>query len=71
MLIDVVTIFPQLFSQLFDFGIIRQARKRKVLQTRVIDLREFSTDKRRTVDDRPYGGGNGMVFKPEPVFKAV
>lgn len=71
MLIDVVTIFPQLFSQLFDFGIIRQARKRGVLQTRVTDLRQFSTDKRGTVDDRPYGGGDGMVLKPEPVFKAV
>ena len=71
MLIDVVTIFPQLFSQLFDFGIIRQARKRGVLQTRVVDLRQFSADMRGTVDDRPYGGGDGMVLKPEPVFKAV
>ena len=71
MLIDVVTIFPKFFNQAFDFGIICQAHKKGILQTRIVDLRKFSKDKRGTIDDRPYGGGDGMVLKPEPVFKAV
>ena len=71
MLIDVVTIFPKFFNQVFDFGIICQAHKKGILQTRIVDLRKFSKDKRGTIDDRPYGGGDGMVLKPEPVFKAV
>lgn len=52
-------------------GIICQAHKKGILQTRIVDLRKFSKDKRGTIDDRPYGGGDGMVLKPEPVFKAV
>lgn len=71
MLIDVVTIFPKFFNRVFGFGIIYQAHKKGILQTRIVDLRKFSKDKRGTIDDRPYGGGDGMVLKPEPVFKAV
>ena len=71
MLVTITTIFPDLFSQVFDFGIIRQARKKRVLRTELIDLRRFTWDKRGTVDDRSYGGGEGMVLKPEPIFRAV
>ena len=71
MRVDIVTIFPDLFDAAFDFGMIRQARKKQLLEIRLVDLRAFTEDKRKTVDDRPYGGGDGMVLKPEPVFQAV
>lgn len=68
---DVVTIFPEFFRGPFDFGIIRRGREKGLLDTRVHDLRDFTSDRHRTVDDRPFGGGEGMVLKPEPIFKAV
>lgn len=68
---DVVTIFPDFFKGPFDFGVIRRGREKGLLKTRVHDLREFTTDRHRTVDDRPFGGGEGMVLKPEPIFRAV
>jgi tRNA (guanine37-N1)-methyltransferase len=68
---DIVTIFPEFFSGPFDCGILRRAREEKLMETRVHDLRAFATDKHRTVDDRPFGGGEGMVMKPEPIFAAV
>ena len=68
---DVITIFPDFFTGPFDFGIIRRGRENGLIEIRVHDLRTFTSDKHRTVDDRPFGGGEGMVFKPEPVFKAV
>ena len=71
MLIDIVTIFPELFGSAFDYGMICQARKKALLQVDTVDLRSFTTDKHRSVDDRPYGGGEGMVLKPEPLFRAV
>ena len=71
MLIDIVTIFPQLFESALDYGMICQARKKALLQVDTVDLRSFATDKHRSVDDRPYGGGEGMVLKPEPLFRAV
>ena len=71
MRVDIVTIFPDLFEAAFDFGMIQQARKKGLLDIRLVDLRAFTEDKRKTVDDRPYGGGDGMVLKPEPVFLAV
>ena len=71
MQIDIITIFPGLFTGVFEAGIIYQARKKGLVKTQIIDLRNFTTDKRRTVDDRPYGGGDGMVLKPEPIFRAV
>jgi tRNA (guanine37-N1)-methyltransferase len=71
MRVDIVTIFPDLFERAFDFGMIQQGRKKGLLDLHVIDLREFTDDKRKTVDDRPYGGGDGMVLKPEPIFRAV
>lgn len=71
MIIEVLTIFPGIFTGLFDYGMVAQARKREQLELSVIDLRQYATDKHRTVDDRPYGGGQGMVLKPEPIFEAV
>ncbi|MFQ5929626.1 MAG: tRNA (guanosine(37)-N1)-methyltransferase TrmD [Acidobacteriota bacterium] len=71
MLINIVTIFPDLFGGIFEFGMTDQAGKKGLVKTKVIDLREFADDKRGTVDDRPYGGGEGMVLKPEPIFRAV
>jgi tRNA (guanine37-N1)-methyltransferase len=68
---DVVTIFPEFFKGPFDFGMIRRGREKGALETRVHDLRSFTSDRHRTVDDRPFGGGEGMVFKPEPIFTAV
>jgi tRNA (guanine37-N1)-methyltransferase len=68
---DVITIFPEFFSGPLDYGIIRRGREKGLLETRVHDLRDFTSDRHRTVDDRPFGGGEGMVFKPEPIFKAV
>src|SRR5215472_9063408 len=68
---DLVTIFPDFFRGPLDYGIVRRAREAGLIEIRVHDLREFTTDKHRTVDDRPFGGGEGMVLKPEPLFKCV
>ena len=68
---DVITVFPEFFRGPFDFGVIRRGREKGLLETRVHDLRSFTTDRHHTVDDRPFGGGDGMVFKPEPLFAAV
>ncbi|MGH7782841.1 MAG: tRNA (guanosine(37)-N1)-methyltransferase TrmD [Candidatus Binatia bacterium] len=71
MKIDVLTIFPEFFGQVFDFGIIRRARLANIVDIQAHDIRQFATDKHRMVDDRPFGGGDGMVLKPEPIFAAV
>lgn len=68
---DIVTIFPKFFAGPLDYGIVRRAREGRLIETRVQDLREFAHDRHRTVDDRPFGGGEGMVMKPEPLFEAV
>jgi tRNA (guanine37-N1)-methyltransferase len=68
---DIVTIFPGFFSGPLDYGIIRRAREAGLIETRVYDLRDFTHDRHHTVDDRPFGGGEGMVMKPEPLFEAV
>jgi len=68
---DVITIFPEFFNGPFDFGVIRRGREKGLVEIRVHDLRDFTSDRHHTVDDRPFGGGEGMVFKPEPIFKAV
>jgi len=68
---DIVTIFPEFFSGPFEHGIIRRAREEGLIDVRMHDLRHHTTDKHRTVDDRPFGGGEGMVLKPEPIFTAV
>ncbi|MFN4218974.1 MAG: tRNA (guanosine(37)-N1)-methyltransferase TrmD, partial [Candidatus Bipolaricaulia bacterium] len=71
MRIDIVTIFPQMLTGFFEAGVIGAARQAGVVQIYIHDLRDFTTDKHRQVDDRPYGGGPGMVLKPEPFFRAV
>jgi tRNA (guanine37-N1)-methyltransferase len=68
---DIVTIFPEFFAGPLDYGIVRRAREARLVETRVHDLRDFTHDRHRTVDDRPFGGGEGMVMKPEPLFEAV
>ncbi len=67
----VVTIFPEFFQGPFEHGILRRAREEGLIQIGIHDLRGFTTDKHRMVDDRPFGGGQGMVLKPEPLFAAV
>ena len=71
MKIDVLTIFPEFFGQVFDFGIIRRAKLAGIVEINVHDIRAFASDKHRMVDDRPFGGGDGMVLKPEPIFAAI
>ena len=71
MRIDIITLFPSMFRGPFDESIIKRARKKGILEINLQDLREFTNDRHRTVDDVPYGGGAGMVMKPEPLFRAV
>lgn len=68
---DLLTIFPEYFAGPFDFGIIRRARQQGIVEIAVHDLRSFTFDRHHIVDDRPFGGGDGMVLKPEPIFRAV
>ena len=68
---DLITIFPEFFAGPLEHGIVRRAREARLIDVRVQDLREFTKDRHRTVDDRPFGGGEGMVMKPEPLFEAV
>ncbi len=68
---DIITIFPDFFREAFEFGIIRRARAAGLVQLKAHDLRDWTTDKHRQVDDRPFGGGDGMVLKPDPIFAAV
>jgi tRNA (guanine37-N1)-methyltransferase len=64
----IVTIFPDFFHGPLDYGIVRRAREARLIDIQIHDLRAFAHDKHKTVDDRPFGGGEGMVLKPEPVF---
>jgi tRNA (guanine37-N1)-methyltransferase len=68
---DLITIFPEFFRGPLDYGIVRRAREAELVEIAVHDLRAFTHDRHRTVDDRPFGGGEGMVMKPEPIFAAV
>jgi tRNA (guanine37-N1)-methyltransferase len=68
---DIVTIFPEFFAGPLHYGIVRRARESGLIDIRVHDLRQFAHDRHKTVDDRPFGGGEGMVLKPEPLFEAV
>jgi tRNA (guanine37-N1)-methyltransferase len=71
MRIDIVTAFPSMLEPVFDESILRRAQQKKIVSVRVWDLRAFTEDKHQTVDDYPYGGGPGMILKPEPIFRAV
>src|SRR5438045_5743359 len=68
---DIVSIFPDFFRGPLYYGIVRRARESGVMDISVHDLRAFTHDRHRTVDDRPFGGGEGMVLKPEPVFDCL
>jgi tRNA (guanine37-N1)-methyltransferase len=68
---DIITIFPELFQGFLECGIVRRARQSGILDIRIVNLRDFASDKHRTVDDRPFGGGEGMVLMPGPLFDAV
>jgi len=68
---DIISIFPEIFSSYFNESIIKRAQKSKKIKINIINLRKFSTDKHKKVDDKPFGGGPGMVFKIEPLIKAI
>jgi tRNA (guanine37-N1)-methyltransferase len=69
--IDIITIFPDCFRGPLDYGIVRRAREAGLVKIAIHDLRAFTRDRHKTVDDRPFGGGEGMVLKPEPIFECV
>jgi len=68
---DIITIFPDFFTGIFGNGIVKRALANGLIHVDVHDLRNFTHDRHRTVDDRPFGGGEGMVLKPEPLVEAV
>ena len=68
---DIITIFPEFFRETIDCGIVRRARNAGLVQITAHDLRQWTTGKHHVVDDRPFGGGDGMVLKPEPIFAGV
>ena len=71
MKIDIITIFPKMFAPVLNESIIKRAQGKGLVKIQVHDLRDYSQNKHRKIDDRPFGGGPGMVFRPEPVFRAV
>lgn len=71
MRIDIITLFPKMFEGIIGESILKRAQQKKLVTFSVINLRDFSTDKHRKVDDRPFGGGPGMIMRAEPIFKAV
>jgi tRNA (guanine37-N1)-methyltransferase len=68
---DIITIFPEFFREVIDCGILRRARNAGLVEITAHDLRQWTTDRHHVVDDRPFGGGDGMVLKPEPIFAGV
>jgi tRNA (guanine37-N1)-methyltransferase len=69
--VDILTLFPQMFQGMFDSGIMKRASEQKLVSIGVHNIRDYTHDKHHTADDYPYGGGAGMVLKPEPIFEAV
>jgi tRNA (guanine37-N1)-methyltransferase len=68
---DIITIFPNIFDSYLNESFIKKAQDKKLVEINIHNLRDFADDERKTVDDRPFGGGLGMVLKVEPIFKAV
>jgi tRNA (guanine37-N1)-methyltransferase len=68
---DIITIFPELVTGVLEHGILRRAQRAGLVEIRVVNLRDFAQDRHRSVDDRPYGGGEGMVLMPGPLFAAI
>src|SRR4051794_18820303 len=71
MIFRILTIFPEFFRGPFDYGVVARAVETGLLQIQIHNLREWTYDRHKTVDDRPFGGGEGMVLKPGPLFEAV
>jgi tRNA (guanine37-N1)-methyltransferase len=71
MTFHVLTIFPEFFEGPFAHGVVKRAQDAGILEIRIHNLRQWTSDRHQTVDDRPFGGGEGMVLKPEPIFRAV
>ncbi|MGD8401019.1 MAG: tRNA (guanosine(37)-N1)-methyltransferase TrmD [Bacillota bacterium] len=71
MLIQIMTLFPEMFAGPFGFSILKRAQEQKLVEFRFLNYRDYATDKHRTVDDAPYGGGCGMVLKPEPIYHCL
>ena len=71
LMFHIITIFPNFFDGPLSHGIVSQAQKKKKVSIQIHDLRGFTQDRHKTVDDRPFGGGEGMVLKPEPIFRAI
>jgi tRNA (guanine37-N1)-methyltransferase len=68
---DIITIFPQVFANYFSTSIIKRAQIKKLIRIKIYNLRDFATDKHKTVDDRPYGGGPGMILKADVIYRAI
>jgi len=68
---DILTIFPKIFNSYFNESIIKRAQGKKIIKIKTHNIRDFTTDKHKTVDDKPYGGGPGMVMKVEPIYKCL
>jgi len=68
---DIITIFPEIFASYFDESIIKRAQRKKLIKINIHNLRDYAADRHRTVDDRPYGGGAGMILKVDIIFKAI
>ncbi|MFD0771067.1 tRNA (guanosine(37)-N1)-methyltransferase TrmD [Bacillus sp. CGMCC 1.60114] len=71
MKIDILTLFPEMFTGVFGSSILKKAQEKEAVQLRVVNFRDYSTNKHNSVDDYPYGGGAGMVLTPQPIFDAV
>lgn len=68
---DILTIFPEVFNSYFDASILKRAQRKKLIKVYIHNLRKWTSDRHKTIDDCPYGGGMGMIFKLEPIFRAV
>jgi len=68
---DIITIFPEIFEFYFNCSILKKAKEKKLIRTKIHNLRDFTDDSRKTVDDKPFGGGRGMVMKVDPIYKCV
>lgn len=71
MKVDVLTLFPEMFDGVFGTSILGKAQAKGIVSLRAVNFRNYATNKHNTVDDAPYGGGGGMVLKPDPIFAAV
>lgn len=71
MQIDILTLFPEMFESALNFSLLKRAQKKSLIRINLVNIRDYTSDKHRTADDAPFGGGAGMVLKPEPIAKAL